>query len=181
MTEKVEEPEMLDGLKILLDRMEMFPEEFVPDYNQGDHRWARVFQYGYAQGVLTDDEKKILEAALVKARRKVFSQRVAANVLYLNDSTLAPKHRKLKPSSPTPSLTPYPNQNIITVNPHITTTSSVTVASGTAGGGGTGNTYTVTDKTGYKILLQAHEYQYLMRQDKQRQESYLNWIKRGRP
>lgn len=161
-----DEAEMLDGVKILLDRMEMFPEEFVSDNYGSSHKWNSVFEFGW-NGVLTENEKKLLEDGLKKASRKVFSQRVAAHVLFMNDTTLEP---------PRPMKTPKAQNNTIATNTggyNLSSTTSLNVSST--------NNFAVRDKSGRVVTMHEHEYRYLMKQDPKRQESYLDWIKRGRP
>ena len=175
-----DETEMLDGVKILLDRMEMFPEEFVARQHGGTHKWTEIIQYGMI-GVLTDKEKQLLEEGLKKATRKVFSQRVAANIMYIENETLKPT-RPMKPTTPPQQTTPrppaFPN-GAVTI-----ATTGYSIASQTnpqAGHSAVAYTHTVKDSTGYLVAMHEHEYKYYLKQDPKRQQSYLDWIKRGRP
>jgi len=162
MSEDTKEPELLDGVQILLDRMEMFPEEFVSDNYGGAHKWNAIFDFGW-NSVLNEHERSLLETGLKKAARKVFSQRVATHVMYLNGAVLYPQ-RELRPTSK-PRPPAFDSGAIGPANLALTATQP----------------YVVADGRGNKVIMHKHEYDYYMKQPADRQKSYLDWIKRGRP
>jgi hypothetical protein len=144
--------------------MEMFPEEFVAKQYGGTHKWTEIIQYGMI-GVLTDKEKQLLEEGLKKATRKVFSQRVAANIMYIENETLKPTRTVVTPT--TPQISPT---GTVTIPQSSTTSLNVSST----------NNFAVRDKSGRVVIMHEHEYKYYLKQDPKRQESYLEWIKRGR-
>jgi hypothetical protein len=161
MSEDTKEPELLDGVQILLDRMEMFPEEFVSDNYGGAHKWNAIFDFGW-NSVLNEHERSLLEAGLKKATRKVFSQRVATHVMYLNGAVLHPQ-RELRPTAK--SRPTFDVHSLTAPSPALTATQP----------------YIVADGKGNKVIMHKHEYDYYMKQPAERQISYLDWIRRGRP
>jgi hypothetical protein len=161
MSEDTKEPELLDGVQILLDRMEMFPEEFVADNYGGGHKWSAIFDFGW-NSILTEHERGLLQEGLKKAARKVFSQKVAAHVMYLNEAVLRPQMETRLTAKPRPPTFPA-NQ----IDWGQTTTPSPP--------------YLVEDERRNKVVLHKHEYEYYKKQPPERQRSYLDWIRRGRP
>lgn len=158
--------EMLEGVQILLDRMKMFPEEFVSDSYGVNHKWAKIFENPAMWNVLTKEEQDAIHKGMHEAARTVFSQRVAAHVLYLNNAVLEPqpKERTVKPNPRPPTFTS-------TLPSHLPDPATLM----------TGDIVTVMHKNGKKVTMQPHEYKYLLKQDPKRQESYLDWIAKGRP
>ena len=62
---------MLAGVEILLERMKTNPEEFV----EGEvSKWSRVMDTAWA--VLTEDERTVLQSALIEAKRDHFTGEV---------------------------------------------------------------------------------------------------------
>jgi hypothetical protein len=62
---------MLAGVEILLERMKTNPEEFV----EGEYsKWSRVMDTAWA--VLTEDERTVLQSALIEAKRDHFTGEV---------------------------------------------------------------------------------------------------------
>ena len=158
--------EMLEGVQILLDRMKMFPEEFVSDSYGGSHKWAKIFENPAMWNVLTKEEQDAIHKGMHEAARTVFSQRVAAHVLYLNNAVLEPqpKERTVRPTPKPPTFT-------TTNNIHLPDPATVTP----------GDKVRVMFKNGEQVTLYPYEYNYLLKQDPKRQESYLEWIAKGRP
>lgn len=70
---------MNDGVKILLDRMVTHPEEFVDELSLQGSKWAGLLNY--YDNVLTLEEKKALEAGILKIKRNVFTQKVMERLL----------------------------------------------------------------------------------------------------
>jgi hypothetical protein len=62
---------MLAGVEILLERMKTNPEEFVEGRLS---KWSRVMDTAWA--VLTEDERTVLQSALIEAKRDHFTGEV---------------------------------------------------------------------------------------------------------
>lgn len=64
---------MIDGMKIILERMKTNPEEFVNDLGQIS-RWQSLVHMN--DDILTNDEKKAFNDAIHELRRQRFTSRV---------------------------------------------------------------------------------------------------------
>lgn len=69
-----ESPPHLEGVQILLARMEQFPEEFT------QRKWQWVNEYLGADSTLTAEEKTLLKDALHKTKRTNFTSKVLATL-----------------------------------------------------------------------------------------------------
>ena len=65
---------MNDGVKILLERMQTHPEEFVDETNLGATKWSGVLNY--YDNVLTLEEKKAIQEGVLKLKRDAFTKQV---------------------------------------------------------------------------------------------------------
>jgi len=65
---------MNDGVKILLERMQTHPEEFVDETNLGATKWSGVLNY--YDNVLTLEEKKAIQEGVLKLKREAFTKQV---------------------------------------------------------------------------------------------------------
>ena len=65
---------MNDGVKILLERMQTNPEEFVDETNLGATKWSGVLNY--YDNVLTLEEKKAIQEGVLKLKREAFTKQV---------------------------------------------------------------------------------------------------------
>lgn len=70
---------MNDGVKILLDRMVTHPEEFVDELSLQGSKWSGLLNY--YDNVLTLEEKKAIEAGILKIKRNTFTQKVMERLL----------------------------------------------------------------------------------------------------
>lgn len=111
MTVPKKEEAMLDGMKIILERMKTHPEEFVNDIGISS-RWENLVQH-YHQ-VLTEEEKKAFNDGMHELRRQSFTARVL-EVLMEEPTQLDPNTYTIKTAgrfSPTVTAPPYPTTTL---------------------------------------------------------------------
>lgn len=87
---------MNDGVKILLERMQTHPEEFVDETNLGATKWSGILSY--YDNVLTDEEKKAIQQGLLGLKRDAFTKVVVENLLNepLQDNRMATTAQRMR-------------------------------------------------------------------------------------
>lgn len=96
---------MIDGMKIILERMKTHPEEFVGEFGISS-RWENLVHHYHS--VLTDEEKKAFNDGIHELRRQSFTSRVL-EVLMEEPTQLDPDTYTIKTAGRfSPSVTAHP-------------------------------------------------------------------------
>ena len=101
---------MIDGMKIILERMKTNPEEFVSDIGLIS-RWENLVQTNYE--ILTDEERKAFNDAIHELRRQRFTSRVL-EVLMEEPVELDPNTYTIKTAGRIPRMGEVPRVDGLT-------------------------------------------------------------------